>query len=325
MKRKWSKLNLSNKCSIKISVYFRQYSTSCHFSKDESWVVLSPIEKQIKVKVEQLGTPLKDWNIRINYGIKTGFNEAFIIDSSKRKQLIDEDPKSEEIIRPLLRGRDIKRYSHEFADLHLITTFPSLKIDIEQYPAVKQYLMGFGYDRLKQTGDKGARKKTNNRWFETQDSISYWEDFFQQKILWAETMRIRKENSERFPRFSYTTKPFYTDKTCFIAVGEDLKYVLAFLNSTVGRYQLSQTVSMMDNGGYLMQKIYIEQIKISTLDQKQKIQLIKLVDSLLDISDDELAEGFENQIDTIIFNSFGIEPHEQKYLNNMLAEPLERA
>ncbi|WP_409529484.1 hypothetical protein [Sphingobacterium sp.] len=185
--------------------------------------------------------------------------------------------------------------------------------------------MGFGYDRLKQTGDKGARKKTNNRWFETQDSISYWEDFFQQKILWAETMRIRKENSERFPRFSYTTKPFYTDKTCFIAVGEDLKYVLAFLNSTVGRYQLSQTVSMMDNGGYLMQKIYIEQIKISTLDQKQKIQLIKLVDSLLDISDDELAEGFENQIDTIIFNSFGIEPHEQKYLNNMLAEPLERA
>ncbi|WP_336735021.1 hypothetical protein, partial [Chryseobacterium sp. VD8] len=81
----------------------------------------------------------KDWDIRINYGIKTGFNDAFIIDGAKRKELIDQDPKSEEIIRPLLRGRDIKRYSFEFADLYLITTFPSLKIDIELYPAVKQH------------------------------------------------------------------------------------------------------------------------------------------------------------------------------------------
>src|SRR5690606_26345209 len=122
--------------------------------------------------------------------------------------------------------------------------FPSLNIDIEKYPAVKQHLLSFGKRRLEQSGAKGSRKKTNNKWFETQDSINYWEDFSKQKILWAETMRIRKENTERFPRFSYTTKPFYTDKTCFIAVGKDLKYLLAYLNSTVGRYQCSQTVSM---------------------------------------------------------------------------------
>src|SRR5690606_24145743 len=113
-------LNLSNKCSSKISVYFRQNANLTEFKKSESWVVLSPIEKQIKEKIEQLGTPLKDWDIRINYGIKTGFNEAFIIDGSKRKQLIAEDPKSEEIIRPLLRGRDIKQYSYEFVDLYLL-------------------------------------------------------------------------------------------------------------------------------------------------------------------------------------------------------------
>ncbi|MDV3979439.1 type II restriction endonuclease, partial [Elizabethkingia anophelis] len=80
--------------------------------------------------------------------------------------------------RPLLRGRDIKRYSYEFADLYLITTFPSLKIDIEQYPSVKQHLISFGYHRLEQSGAKGSRKKTSNQWFETQDSIGYWEDFF---------------------------------------------------------------------------------------------------------------------------------------------------
>ncbi|MGQ2137637.1 hypothetical protein ACT4R9_11775, partial [Ornithobacterium rhinotracheale] len=94
--------------------------------------------------------------------------------------------KSAEIIRPLLRGRDIKRYSYEFADLYLICTFPSLKIDIEEYPAVKEHLLSFGKERLEQSGKTHeingkrikSRKKTNNKWFETQDSISYWEDFY---------------------------------------------------------------------------------------------------------------------------------------------------
>ncbi|WP_157970224.1 type IIG restriction enzyme/methyltransferase, partial [Albibacterium indicum] len=164
-----------------LSDYFRQNANLTYFNNSDSWVILSPIERRIKDKIEAIGTPLKDWDIRINYGIKTGLNDAFIINGQKRKELIEQDPKSEEIIRPLLRGRDIKRYSYEFADLYLIATFPSLKIDIECYPAVKQHLIDFGYDRLKQTGDKGARKKTNNRWFETQDSINYWEDFSKQK------------------------------------------------------------------------------------------------------------------------------------------------
>ena len=147
-------------------------------------MILSEIEQRIKAKIEAIGTPLKEWDISINYGIKTGFNDAFIINGEKRAELIAQDPKSAEIIRPILRGRDIKRYGYEFADLYIITTFPSLKIDIELYPAVKQHLLSFGYDRLKQTGEKGARKKTNNKWFETQDSIGYWEDFFKQKIVW---------------------------------------------------------------------------------------------------------------------------------------------
>ncbi|MDV3463020.1 restriction endonuclease, partial [Elizabethkingia anophelis] len=160
------------------SDYFRQLAVKTNFSNSDSWVILSDIEQQIKAKIEAVGTPLKDWDINIYRGILTGYNEAFIIDKKKKDELIAEDPKSAEIIRPLLRGRDIMRYSYEFADLYLITTFPSLKIDIELYPAVKQHLLSFGYDRLKQTGDKGARKKTNNQWFETQDSISYWEDFY---------------------------------------------------------------------------------------------------------------------------------------------------
>ena len=143
-----------------MSDYIKQNGIEgCRFDSSESWVILSEIEQRIKAKIEAVGTPLKDWDIQINYGIKTGFNEAFIINGEKRKELIAQDPKSAEIIRPILRGRDIKRYSYEFADFYIITTFPSLKIDIESYPAVKQHLLSFGYDRLKQTGEKGARKK----------------------------------------------------------------------------------------------------------------------------------------------------------------------
>ena len=136
------------------------------------------------------GIPLSKWKISINYGIKTGFNDAFIITSEKREELISADPKSAEIIRPILRGRDIKRYTYSFSDLWLIATFPSKHYDIDDYPAVKKYLLSFGIERLEQTGQKHniegveikARKKTNNKWFETQDSINYWNPFFRQDI-----------------------------------------------------------------------------------------------------------------------------------------------
>ncbi|MGQ2141585.1 Eco57I restriction-modification methylase domain-containing protein, partial [Ornithobacterium rhinotracheale] len=169
----------------KLSDYFNQKASICNFSS-ESWIILSEIEKSIKEKIEAIGTPLKDWDINIYRGILTGYNEAFIINGEKKDELIAQDPKSAEIIRPLLRGRDIKRYSYEFADLYLICTFPSLKIDIEEYPAVKEHLLSFGKERLEQSGKTHeingkrikSRKKTNNKWFETQDSISYWEDFY---------------------------------------------------------------------------------------------------------------------------------------------------
>jgi len=188
-------------------------------------VILSDIEQRIKAKIEAIGTPLKDWDIQINYGIKTGFNDAFVIDGKKRTELIAQDPKSEEIIRPILRGRDIKRYGYEFADLYIITTFPSLKIDIESYPAVKQHLLSFGYDRLKQTGDKGARKKTNNKWFETQDSISYWEDFSKQKIIWK---IIGNELA-----FCIENGNFMINNACYLLTGNHLEYIVAFLNSKI--------------------------------------------------------------------------------------------
>ena len=144
-----------------MSDYIKQNGVEGYrFDSSESWVILSEIEQRIKAKIEAVGTPLKDWDIQINYGIKTGFNEAFIINGEKRKELIAQDPKSAEIIRPILRGRDIKRYGYEFADLYLINTHNGVKekgikrINIEDYPAVKAYLDLF-YPQLEKRADQG--------------------------------------------------------------------------------------------------------------------------------------------------------------------------
>ncbi len=182
-----------------MSDFVKQNSCISNFDTSNSWVILSPIEQSIKSKIEKIGTPLKDWDINIYRGVLTGFNDAFIISGEKRDEILAnckneiERKKTAELIRPILRGRDIKRYSYEYADLYLIATFPAKHYDIEKYPAVKDYLLSFGMERLEQTGKehtiKGekikARKKTNNKWFETQDSISYWDEFNKPKIVWG--------------------------------------------------------------------------------------------------------------------------------------------
>ena len=212
-------------------------------------MILSDIEQRIKAKIEAIGTPLKDWDINIYRGILTGYNEAFIIDKAKKEEILanckteEELQRTIEIIRPILRGRDIKRYGYEFADLYIITTFPSLKIDIESYPAVKQHLLSFGYDRLKQTGDKGARKKTNNKWFETQDSISYWEDFYRQKILYQEL-------TQGSCFFLDKDAQFFVSNTGYLITGKNLKYLILFLNSKVVEFVFKKfySVSIGDTG-----------------------------------------------------------------------------
>jgi len=164
--------------------------------------------------------------------------------------------KSAEIIRPLLRGRDIKRYGYEFANLYLITTFPSLKIDIDQYPAIKQHLMSFGYDRLKQTGEIGARKKTNNQWFETQDSISYWEDFSKQKIMYPDI-------TERLS-FCLINEEIYGNNTIYFisSESENLEYLLKYLNSDIINWYYKTLSVQLGEAAVRMFSIYVLNIPI---------------------------------------------------------------
>ncbi len=220
-----------------MSDYIERNAVFTHFEVGESWAILSPIEQSIKRKIEAVGKPLKDWDVRINYGIKTGFNDAFIINGQKKDELIAKDPKSAEIIRPILRGKDIKRYGYDFHDKWLIVTLPSRNYDIDKYPAVKEHLLSFGMERLEQTGKTyiingkkvKARKKTNNKWFETQDSIGYWEDFNKQKIAWG--------NLCLEPQFALIEEGFFISAPAPLIVPGN-EYLLTILNSKLADFYL---------------------------------------------------------------------------------------
>ena len=236
--------NKQNKDSVKnLSDFVRQQDTICNFSTSDSWVVLSPIEQSIKKKIEAVGTPLRDWDINIYRGVLTGCNEAFIINTEKRDEILancqtdDERTRTAELIRPILRGRDIKRYGYEWAELWLIATFPSRHYNIDEYPAVKQYLLSFGIERLEQIGKTHfvngekvkSRKKTHNKWFETQDSISYWDLFFQPHICWKAVGRNLA--------FALVERGvFLTAPASFISGGKYNETILNYLCSNVGTY-----------------------------------------------------------------------------------------
>ena len=287
----------------------RQQDTICDFSTSDSWVILSPIEQSIKKKIEAVGTPLKDWDIQINYGIKTGCNEAFIISTVKRNEILancqteEERKRTEELIRPILRGRDIRRYGYEWAERWLIATFPSRHYSIDEYPAVKQYLLSFGIERLEQTGKTHivngvkvkARKKTHNKWFEIQDSISYWEDFSKPKIMYSEIVRS--------PQFYLDEQgQFFPEATTFILTGEHLRYLYNIFHSKVFTYFFKHFYAGggLGEDGYRYKKVFFEKLPIPKMIGTPNQQVIESANEniniekncllLFNFSEDEIKE-----------------------------------
>jgi len=338
--------NKQNKDSINnLSVFVQQQGTFCDFSGGDSWVILSPIEQSIKRKIESVGTPLKDWDINIYRGVLTGCNEAFIISTEKRNEILanckteDERKRTEELIRPILRGRDIKRYGYEWANLWLIATFPARHYEIDKYPAVKQYLLSFAYDyliendnkwvadnhladfckqKLAQTGqyvvingkhitdDKGnkekGRKKTSNKWFETQDSISYWEEFFKPKIVYMEIQTDNKSDGYPFPCFSYDENDCITLNTAYTMSSQsvDVKYILGILNSKLGRFLTKIYVTQLQQRQFRMLAQYVTRFPLPKWSNNK--ELIDLVDKELCNHSTET----EKRIDAYVERLYGL-------------------
>ncbi len=225
----------------------------------------NPKELVIKQKIEAIGTPLKEWDININYGIKTGFNEAFIIDGIKKDELISKDKKSAEIIKPLLRGRNLERYLCNNIDEYLIASHNNPPVIIESYPHLKEHLDKF-IEKLTSRYDKG-QTPYNLR------NCKYLGSFEKPKIIYPEFSSSSL--------FSYDDKGTYLlDTSWFIDSGD--KYLLALLNSKLIWHYLGYVSSSLGSASLRMKKIFVEQIPIPKIDEEKQQPFIKLVDEILE-------------------------------------------
>ena len=285
-------------------------------SKD-SFIFQDQANQALKAKIESLGTPLKEWDISINYGIKTGYNEAFIIDSAKREEILNnckdksEKTRTSKLIKKMLRGRDIKRYGYEWAGLWLICTFPSLNLDIEKYPSLKAYLESFR-PRIDQSGEKVCRKKTSGKWFETQDNIAYHEEFEKEKVVWAEMTNT--------PSFIYDNNSFFINQTCYFLIHEHNKYLLGILNSNLIHNYMKSISSNLGDGAFRWIKQYIEKLPIPKIDSTNKAlsdEIISLVEQILDSKAKDPTtdtKELESHIDSLVYKLYHLTDDEIKII-----------
>ena len=303
-----------------MSLFVEQHATPSAFSS-APWVILTPTEQRIKEKIEAVGTPLKDWDIQIYRGVLTGCNEAFIIDTAKRDEILancqteEERRRTEALIRPILRGRDIRRYGYDWAGLWLIATFPSRQYDINLYPSLKSYLLSYGIERLEQTGKTHivngerikARKKTNNKWFETQDSISYWEDFNKPKIVWGEI-------SDR-SKFAYEPGgKFTTEATTFLMVGTHLPYLFCILNSLLSEWFFSKVGTTTGVGTVRWKKFTIQELLIPRISDSEERIFSALVQEL--IAGALSTDDFSHEINSLVYAMVGLSNTEINYIQD---------
>ncbi|EAH5179642.1 class I SAM-dependent DNA methyltransferase [Campylobacter coli] len=321
---KFKYLALSNEilktCAYDIGLYkdFAEFSQNS-LSK-ESFTFSDENTSALKAKIERIGTPLKEWHgLNIYRGILTGYNEAFIITTEKRNEILAnckdeaEKERTAKLIRKMLRGRDIKRYSYEWAGLWVINTHNGYKnqngekveaINIENYPSLKKHFDEF-YPQLEKRADKGLTPY-NLR------NCAYIEEFEKEKIVWAE---MTKEAC-----FVYDNSNFFTNQTCYFFTHCDYKYLLAILNSRLIVYYMQYISSHLGQGAFRWIRQYIEKLpipKINSKNEKLADELINLVDEILKAKEQDKnanTQELENKINSLVYKLYNLTEEEIKII-----------
>ncbi|WQY63949.1 class I SAM-dependent DNA methyltransferase [Helicobacter pylori] len=301
----------------------------------ESFIFANATLLDLRDKIESIGTPLKDWGIQINYGIKTGANEAFIIPTEKRDAILkncddaqkdergmSERERTKELIKPILRGKDIKRYSYEWADLWVINThngYTSAQkskippIDIEKYPATKAHLDAH-YDAIVTRCDQGDTPYHLR-------NCAYLEDFEKEKIVYGEIVqepRFYLDNGEC--ELGY----FYAEATSFILTGEHLRYLLGMLHSKLITFAFKTFYAGggLGESGYRYKKAFIERLPIPKITEKNQ----ELADKITDCAEQILqakakdpkanTQKLEKEIDALVYQLYHLTDEEIKIIEN---------
>ncbi|EGN1205492.1 class I SAM-dependent DNA methyltransferase [Campylobacter jejuni] len=322
---KFKYLALSNEilktCAYDIGLYkdFAEFSQNS-LSK-ESFTFSDENTSALKAKIERIGTPLKEWQgLNIYRGILTGYNEAFIITTEKRNEILAnckdeaEKERTAKLIRKMLRGRDIKRYRYEWAGLWVINAHNGYKnqngekveaINIENYPSLKKHFDEF-YPQLEKRADKGLTPY-NLR------NCAYIEEFEREKIVYSEIVRK--------PQFYLDTKlNFYAEATSFILTGENLKYLIAFLNNDFVAFIFKTFYAggNLGENGFRYKKAFLEKLpipKINSKNQKLADELINLVDEILKAKEQDKnanTQELENKINSLVYKLYNLNEEEIK-------------
>ena len=265
------------------------------------WSILSAVEWGVLDKMKAVGTPLRSWNVQINLGIKTGYNNAFIIDDATRTVLIAEDPRSEEIIKPIVRGRDIQRWRAQWDKKWLIDAHNGWNegtkrippIDIDDYPAVRDHL-DHHLTSLTRRQDKG-RTPYNLR------NCAYHEDFGEEKLFWMELT-----NSGRF---AYSSSEMFSVNTTYVLVGGPVKFLCAVLNSRLATWFMDYVASTSGMGVTRWFSTFVAEIPIPEVHVKAQNPFVRLVDDILaakDVDPDADVTAQENEIDRLVMRLYGL-------------------
>lgn len=293
-----------------MSDFLEQEQVVADFSASDNWIVLSPLEQSIKKKIEAVGTPLKDWkDIKIYRGVLTGCNEAFIIDSAKREEILlncqsdEERERTAELIRPILRGRDIKRYGYVDNGLYLINTHNGIKdklprIDIKEYPAIKAHLDQY-WDKISTRTDKGDTPY-NLR------SCAYLDLFFQPKICW-------KAVGRNLAFAIVESGIFLTAPASFISAGEHNEFILAMLHSKLGKYFIYQNSDTTGAGDIMLNIQSLTGFPIpKSCEEYSSIK--KIVKSF---KEKEPPQIQLEEIDNLIYKMYNFSPLEKELIENI--------
>ena len=335
--------------------FYEENKKEYTFKGKSPWVFADEEKEQIKAFVcsqgEVLGSDL--WALIINRGVPTGLNDAFWISGAEYKEISEKDPKSAEIIKPMLRGRHIDSYYYQWNDLYLICTFPSKDYNIDDYPAIKNHLLSYAkskliekgytwvadnyleefcFKKLEQTGNEifingvkiyfstsqceKSRKRTTNKWFELQDSISFYEDFAQKKIIYP--------NQTTHLSFYLDTEGYYINQKAYMIVGKHLGYLTAFFNSALFRYCFTDNFPIIQGAGREMNESIFKRIPVKDVTDAENAEYERRVMEIQQMRRNGLqTEEKEHELDLMIFSHYGITNQEQqnKILQKMDKKP----
>jgi hypothetical protein len=292
---------------------------------DEGWILAGEATQVLLSKIHDEGIPLKVYvKGKILYGIKTGLNEAFVINRETRDSLIAEDPGSKEIIKPFLAGRDIKRYQEPHSEKFLI--FAKRGIDIKKYPAILKHLENYKAQLTpKPKGWTGiewkGRKPGNYKWYEIQDAVDYAEEFEKPKIIIPAIANVASYTLDEASHFS-------NDKTTIIPVND--LYLLGLLNSKLLDYYIKSIASTKQGGYYEYKPMYLSKIPIKMINESDKAEkqmqgeIIRIVEHIItlhtELSVCKLADRvdqiksqinhFEIKINELVYRLYGLTEEE---------------